>query len=366
MKHDYSFAPCEDKTEDWWDGIRKVRNRDEQVAYSQPRITVMILNYNGLRYLDACINSLLNQTYKNFEIVLIDNNSSDGSVEFIREKYPQVKIIKFDSNLGFSKAYNRAISMIDADWIVMLNNDTVVREDWLENLVKAIDDEEAIYGSKILFMDYPSLVQHAGGYLTPIGAGFEIGFLRPDGEEFNRRRMVGCVCGASLLIKKRVFEELGGFDPDYVAYFEDTDLCWRAWLFGKKVIYVPQSVVYHKYGGSWGERKSVLRVRHGQRNRLANMFKNLELKTLVPALFVSILYDFMRIINFLRAKQVAQIKAIIDGYLYILINFSKLRRKRLAIQKVRKRSDKDLLRLGLMANFLQCFLEYRRLEKLPR
>jgi hypothetical protein len=328
---------------------------------SQPKIAVMILNYNGIQFLESCIDSLLNQTYKNFDIIMIDNNSSDGSVKLVSKKFPQVKIIKNNTNLGFSRAYNNAIFMVDADWIVMLNNDTSVCKDWLENLVKAIDDQEAIYGSKILLMGSIGLLNHAGGYLTPIGTGIDIGFLKPNGDIFSRRRIVGYVCGASLLIKKSVFEKIGGFDPCYEAYCEDVDLCWRAWLLGKRVVYVPQSVVYHKYGGSWGERKNILRVKHAQKSRLLNIIKNLELTTLPTSLFVSILYDFLRIIGFLRAKQVVQVKSIISGYLYILINFDQAFKKRLVVQKTRKLSDKDLIKLGLLVDAWQCFLEYRRL-----
>jgi len=326
------------------------------------KVAVIVITHNGKKYLKQCFESLLNQSYKDFEIFLLDNASTDGSSDFVRQNFPKVKIIRFNRNLGFSKGYNRAIGMVDADYIALLNDDTKVHFRWLEELVKAIniDKRVAAVGSKILFYQNPAVVQHAGGKITPIGAGMDIGFGEPIDGKYNIKRYVGYVCGAAMLIDKKIFEEVGGFDEDYFAYFEDVDLCWRFWLHGYKVLYVPTSIVYHKFGGSWGGRLTVPRLFFSHLNKLRNTIKNFELKNVFIGIVLNVLFDFIRILFLLKRRKFIEIMFIIKAWMVFLKDLKYLHLKRVKIKKGRRIPDDLLLKSGLICSLsegLQTFLK---------
>lgn len=147
-------------------------------------------------------------------------------------------------------------------------------------------------GGKLLYLDRPNVLNHAGGGLTLLGSAYDIGFGQPDHNGNDGPRPVGCVTGAAMLLRRDAFLELGGFDDAYFAYFEDADLCWRWWLRGYELRYTPEARVLHAYGRSTGlGRLAPLRIEHCQTNRLQNMFKNLELQTLLRVLPLSVVYD---------------------------------------------------------------------------
>jgi GT2 family glycosyltransferase len=329
-----------------------------------PKVAVAVITHNGKKYLKTCIESLLNQTYKNFDIYLIDNASSDGSSEYVKQNFPMVKIIRFEKNLGFAKAYNIAIRMIDADYIALLNDDTKTHPKWLEELVKAaLEDERAgVHGSLILFLDDPNTVQHAGGMITPKGGGMDIGFGKPLHEVDLRKRCVGYVCGAAMLVKKEVFEKVGGFDSDYFAYFEDVDLCWRMWLYGYKVLFVPSSILYHKFGGSWGGRLSSWRLYFSHLNKLRNTVKNFELINSIKGLLLNAIFDIIRIFLLIISKRVHETIYIIKAWIDFIKNLKNTYIKRVRIKRGRKIHDDFLFRMHLICLLLEGIREFLRLD----
>ena len=326
---------------------------------------MLVLNYNGINHLDDCFRSLEKINYPNYEIVLIDNASTDGSVEYVQKNFPWVKVVIHQDNLGFCEGYNRSIEQADGEYLAFLNNDTTVDADWLNELIKAADEQPAdICGSKILFYDEPQSINHIGAKITPIGSGYDIGFGEIDNQSSREPVIVAAACGAAMLMKKETFLNLGGFDPDYFAYFEDLDLCWRAWLKGYRVTLVPSSIIYHKFGGSWGSgRHSEARTFHGQKNRLANIIKNLESVNIVKGLFISLVYDVLRIIIFCIMGKFRNILAIVRGTLYFIRDLPKTLRKRKDIQRSRVVSDKLLYLLGFIATLRECLKEAVRLER---
>jgi GT2 family glycosyltransferase len=329
-----------------------------------PKVAVAVITHNGKRYLKTCIESLLNQTYKNFDIYLIDNASSDGSSEYVKQNFPMVKIIRFEKNLGFAKAYNIAIRMIDADYIALLNDDTKVHPKWLEELVKAaLEDEKAgALGALILFLDHPDIVQHAGGMITPIGGGIDIGFGKPLHEVDLRKRYVGYVCGAAMLVNKDAFEKVGGFDNDYFAYFEDVDLCWRMWLQGYKVVLVPTSVVYHKYGGSWGGRYNPRRLYLSHINKLRNTVKNFDTVYCIKGLLLNVIFDISRlIILVIKHRRINSAKIIIKVWLTFIGDLKTTFHKRMHVMKKRKVRD-SFIEKYFLCSLLCGVKEYLRLD----
>lgn len=329
-----------------------------------PKVSIIVITHNGKRHLGECLESLRKQTYKNFDTYLLDNGSTDGSSEFVKKNFPWVKIIRFDKNFGFAEGYNRALKIIDAEYVALLNDDTVAEPNWLEELVKILESDESIFavGSKLMFYDKPNIVQHAGGKITIIGAGIDIGFGKKDSQEFNKLKFVGYVCGGAMLLRKRIFEELGGFDSSYFAYFEDVDLCWRAWLCGYKVAYAPKAVVYHKFGGTWGKRSSPLRIYFCHINKLRNIFKNLEGKNVLIGFMISILFDTIRILLFIAKRNFLCAKEIIKAFMDFSKDIKTVLNNRARVQIIRTLKDNDLQKMGLICTFKEAFLEFLRLE----
>jgi len=336
------------------------------LTQNTPKVAVLILNYNGKHFLDVCLGSLRKQTYKNYDVYVIDNGSTDGSVEYVKERFSWVKVIDFERNLGFARAYNEAIKIMDANFVALLNNDTKVDENWLKELVNGIIDDESIIavGSKILLYNKPHVLHHAGAKITPIGGGIDIGLYEPDGKKYNVKKLVGAVCGASMLVRKDLFLKVGGFDEDYFAYFEETDFCWRAWLHGFKVVYVPNSVIYHMLSGSWGPKTLPTRIFLSERNRLLTVFKNFEIRNVFRALILSMFFNLNRFLVYLKLKHYQGITAIMRGNYWILRNFKNIINKRRCIQRNRKVSDDFLERADFLVTLNEGFSEFNRLNRL--
>jgi len=275
----------------------------------------------------------------------------------VKEMFPWVKIIRLKKNYGFAKGYNIAINCIDAELVALLNDDTKPDPHWLEELIKTIESDSRIFaaGSKILFYDKPTLINHAGGFLTIIGAGIDHGIFQKDIPKYDKPRYVGCVCGAAMLIRRNIFLRLGGFDETYFAYFEDTDLCWRAWLLNYKCVYVPSSRVLHKGGGSWGPRKTPIRIYLGTKNMAANIIKNFGAIRLLLGLLAFIIFLAARSVIFMFKKRREETLALIKALNSIRKNLKYLFKKRALIQARRVLSDKELERLGLFYSFTQSF-----------
>jgi GT2 family glycosyltransferase len=255
-------------------------------------IALVVLNYNGCALLDECLASLRRLTVP-AEIIVADNGSTDDSLAHLRAHHPDVRVLTLKKNWGFAEGYNRALAQVTAPWVALLNNDALPEPDWLAQLLAAAErhPRAAILGGKLLFGGLPAergrVVQCAGTRFTTAGTAFEIGWGQPDGGQYDAPTVTASIPGAALLIKRAVFVELGGFDPDYIAFLEDVDLCWRAWLAGHEMWYEPSAVAFHGFGSSWGGRASPRRIELMQRNRLANMVKLLEPPSLLGGLAVS-------------------------------------------------------------------------------
>jgi GT2 family glycosyltransferase len=332
-------------------------------------VAVAVLNWNGVRWLQGCFESLLNNVGITFDPWLIDNGSTDESLAFMKERFPSVHVLALDKNRGFGAAYNRAMEKIQADWVVLLNNDTVVEPGWLAALVEGArrDPDAAAVGSKLLYMDRPRVLNHAGGKLTPLGAAFDIGFGCPDGPDFDCGKPIGCASGAAMLIRRDAFFEVGGFDEHYFVYFEDADLCWRFWLRGYHTLYQPAARALHAYGGTNGGgfgRLGDFRVRHCQTNRLQNMFKHLEMRTLLWAVPASLAYDSLRLVTAMRAGQRIESRALVRGSRAFARLMPAVLQERARLQRLRVASDDDLIKIGALATLPEAATEWRRLANL--
>lgn len=248
-------------------------------------ISIIILNWNGREHLATCLHSIFNQTYKQFEVIFVDNASRDDSIEYVKKNWPLVKIIQEHKNTGFAEGNNigirQALKNPEIEYVVTLNNDTEVAPDWLKELVAIAETDERIgaVSSKILFFDQRNLIDSTGDFLLPhslkvVARGYrqrDVGQYESVEECFSAR-------AAAALYRRQMLEDicLDGdfFDRHFFAYIEDVDLSVRARLRGWKILYAPRSVIYHKVASTSKRLSHIFRRYHAGRNRLFTAIKN--------------------------------------------------------------------------------------------
>lgn len=270
-----------------------------------PKVSVIVVNYNGLKHLDNCYKSLSELDYpaEMVELVCVDNASLDGSVEFLREKYPSVRIIINDSNLGFAEANNIGAEQVGSEFVAFLNNDTKVDKAWLKELVKAVNESPEIVcaGSKILDWSGKK-IDFIRGNLNFYGHAGQPDYGKPDMPIGDNRQNILFACGGAMLIRRDVFLDNGGFDPDFFAFFEDVDLGWRLWVIGYEVVLAPRSVVYHRHHGTASKMANEKKMVLYERNALMSIFKNYEWENVEHILPAALLLVNRRAMTHLQLK----------------------------------------------------------------
>jgi GT2 family glycosyltransferase len=247
------------------------------------RASVIVVNRNGLRYLQTCLEALLAQEVEGgFEVVMVDNGSTDGSVADVRERWPQVRVIEAGTNLGFAGGNNLGMRQARGRHLVLLNNDTRVRQGWLQALVSASEADRQVgaVASKLVYMDRPGIIQNAGSLVLTDGSGGDRGSGEEDRGQYDGREEVFAACGCGVLYTRAMLEDVGMFDETFFLYYEDTDLSWRIQLRGWRILYEPAAVIEHVHAGTSSE-WSPFFIFHVDRNRLFMILKN------APAPFVA-------------------------------------------------------------------------------
>jgi GT2 family glycosyltransferase len=241
-----------------------------------PRVTVVIPNWNGERFLPACLGSLGHQSFEDFETILVDNGSTDDSVALVRRDFPEVRVLPLGENLGFSAAVNAGIRDSDTEYVALLNNDTEADQEWLEALVRAaeVHPQAGSFASKLVDFHDRRILDGAGDVLRRSGLPYRLGHGEPDCGQYDEATFVFGACAGAALYKRSMLDEIGLFDEDFFANCEDGDLSFRAQLAGYRCLYVPQSVVYHMGSATFGKR-SPTATRLGTRNSLCLLVKNL-------------------------------------------------------------------------------------------
>ena len=239
-----------------------------------PGVSVVIANQNGKEYLARCLPSLMAQIFQDFEVIVVDNGSSDDSTAFLQENFPAVRLLQNDENRGFAGANNQGIATARGKYIVTLNNDTEVDPDWLRSLVAAADLHPDIgaFASLILLDDKRDVIDSAGLSVSLLGHGCQ-NRLGETATTVDSSEEVFGVCAAAAMYRKDLFDDVGLFDEDFFAYYEDVDLAWRARLRGWRSMLVPQAVVYHVHSATGG-RGSHFKKRMMARNRVWAILKN--------------------------------------------------------------------------------------------
>lgn len=293
-------------------------------------ISVVVLNWNGKPLLKECLHSLREQTHKDYEIILVDNGSNDGSVEYVKNNFPEVKVLALDKNYGFCQGNNEGIKISRGEYVVLLNNDTMATPQWLAELYKAISSNPGVgfCASKMLLYSDHEKIDSAGDGYSLCGAPFKRGNLEKS-EKYNQEELVFGACAGAALYRRSMLDDIGLLDEDFFAIAEDTDIGFRAQLKGYKCLYAPRAIIYHKVNVTLG-RMSDFYVSYGQRNIEYAYIKNMPLALVLRTLPSHLIYNLAGFFYFLsKGKGWVFLKAKFS----VLLNLRKLLKKRKIIQK---------------------------------
>ncbi len=267
-------------------------------------VTVVIPNWNGRRLLPACLAALEQQSLPDFEIVVVDNGSTDGSADWIRANHPTVRLLVNQENLGFATAVNQGIRASHGRFVALLNSDTEADRDWLAALVAAAeaDPGAGMCASKMLFADRPEVINSTGICLDLAGIAWDCRGGETDDNLDQAPREVFGPCGGAALYRREMLEEIGLFDEDFFAYLEDVDLAWRARRAGWRALYVPSARVLHGHSAT-GVEGSPFKSFHLGRNKIWLLVKNYPIRQAWAYGFLCLLYDFAAVVYALLSRR---------------------------------------------------------------
>ncbi len=256
---------------------------------NEPLISIVVANYEGESCLPECLNSLAEQSYRNVEIIVVDNASRDGSRKLVEQSYPRIQLECLDCNRGFAAAVNAGIEVSRGEFIVILNNDTRAEPDFVKELYSALSEEShaAMATPKMLFARGPEIINSMGLGYSITGTNHDIGFGLKDGPQFNERKWVFGPCGGAGMYRRSMFDDVGPFDEDFFMYYEDVDFSFRAQLAGYKCIFVPTARIYHTEGASSASLPKA-RDYYFARNSLGVLLKNFPARLLFKYLHVTL------------------------------------------------------------------------------
>ena len=255
---------------------------------SSSTVAIVILNFNGKKHLETFLPSVLNTSYANSKVIIADNGSTDDSVSFLAANYPNISCLQSDTNEGFAGGYNWALSLVDADYYVLLNSDVEVTPNWLEPMVSLLDNNQVIAACQPKIKSYSNkdsfeYAGASGGWIDTLGYPFSRGRIfdicEKDNGQYDTIEPIFWATGASLFIRADHYKQVGGLDESFFAHQEEIDLCWRLQRAGYSIMSCPSSIVYHLGGGTLprGGRKVFLNFR----NNLLMLGKNLPVLELI-------------------------------------------------------------------------------------
>ena len=326
-----------------------------------PKISIIIVNYNGKELLQKCLESLFKTDYENFEVILVDNNSTDGSIEFVTKNYPKIIVIKLDSNKGFAEPNNVGAKIAKGEHLLFLNNDTVTTSNFISEMVKVLQKDEQVAICQSLLLRPNGDVDSSGDFIDKIGIVYN------SKTKIDQIKEVSSARGACMMIRKKIFDQLGGFDEKLFFSFEDVDLGWRSWILGYKVVIAPNSIVYHSVGKTSSKLKSEAAF-HGLKNQLAMKITNFEPKFVFRSLLLFFfVYGSREIKIWLdykikgsttmtstdyedRIAQNPSLKTVIKSISWILNNIGYLRDKHNYVNKNRILSTASLQKIKIISN----------------
>ena len=260
-------------------------------------VSVVIPNFNGIAFLDSVLASLEGQTLNNFEVILVDNGSTDGSCSFVTANYPWVHLIELSENFGFCGAVNAGIRAAKAPYVLLLNNDTEVKEDFVEEMLAAIRRHKNAFscGARMVQYHDRDKLDDVGNYYCALGWSFARGRGK-DIHAYETEDRIFSACAGAAIYRKKILEKIGYFDEEHFAYLEDTDIGNRARIYGYENWYAPKAIVYHVGSGTSGSRYNQFKTRYSSRNNIYLIYKNMPLLQIIlnlPFLVAGFLVKFL-------------------------------------------------------------------------
>lgn len=309
------------------------------------QVSLLVLNYNGKKFLETVLPSIQRQTFQDTETILIDNGSTDDSVDYVRENFPDVRILQINPNIGYSRAVNYGFRHATSKYSVLISNDNRLDEHCIENLVRAIrQDEDGIYSTRNMDFYRPELIDDVGGTNNILGYPIAIGHHEPMRQSYAGVRPVFAFCGNIFMAKPETFLKLGGFDEHHFGFLEDSDLGWRARLRGYRSYCVSDAIAYHMLSATWGKDSPAKRF-FMERNRLYMVVKNYATSTLLKLLPLLFAFEIGKFFFFLLTGNLSQCRILLRAYWWNLSHIGLLFRQRKINQKKRTKSDGDILPL---------------------
>jgi len=305
------------------------------------KLAVVILNWNGINFLKQYIPFIVDYTSLQSDIYVIDNASTDNSVSFLKEKYPQVHIIINNDNYGFAKGYNEGLKFIEAEYYCLLNSDVEVTPYWDAGIIEFMDahNEVAVCQPKLLSYFHKDEFEYAGaagGFIDKNGYPFCRGRLftsmEKDYGQYDNNCELFWATGACMFVRSKIYNELNGLDDDFFTHMEEIDFCWRVKNYGYKVMYYSNSVVYH-YGGGTLAKGSPKKTYYNFRNNLIMLYKNLPTNRLIPVFFMRFIFDIIAAIRFLFDSGFQDSIAVVKAHFAFWSNYSNNRKKRININQ---------------------------------
>jgi len=328
--------------------MKSIKKREENIFFND-LVSIIVVNFNGEKIIVDCLKSIRKQTHKNKEVVLWDNNSSDNSLKIIRKKFPEVKVIANKKNILFAKAVNLSIKECAGKYLIILNPDTELNEEFIrELLIKAKSKKKAAaVAPKMLFYFMPTCINGIGNYTPPLGWGSDNFIGHFDFGQFDNLKEIPSACFGAVMLKRKALEDIGPLDNHYRAYYEDADWSYRARLKGWKIVPAPHAIVYHKFEGSFKDFPE-LKLKLAIRNRLRFAMKIFSFYYVRGFLKNYLREDFRNFMHFLKSSNFKVVKIYIFSYFSFLFQLPELFLSRNKIQKFRNKniSDKDILNLA--------------------
>jgi GT2 family glycosyltransferase len=325
----------------------------------QPSVSVIVLNYNGGSFLVNCIKSIVATDYENFEVIVVDNGSSDGSIEIVEASVSdqRFRVIRNNKNVGYARGNNIGVKSSKGDYVVFLNNDIVVTPFWLKDITKVMEENINIGASQPKLLKYHerTRIDNVGGTIDYCGFPYgEVSGVKDQGQ-FDSLKEIFVAVGSALIIKRKVLEQIGLFDPDYFAFYDENDLCWRVWLKGYKILLIPTSVVYHIGSASYRKVSAGISARaafHATKNQLSTLIKNYSLRNLLLYFSTAVLLRVAKIIMHIYNRNNKVAFAEIRGIAWTLRNLKHLYSKRIQVQRsIRQVSDDYLMKYMVRPSF---------------
>jgi len=309
-------------------------------------VSIIITNNNGLQHIKECLPSIENQTYQNIEVIIVDNNSSDGSASFIKSNFPKIKLLRSKDNLGYAAGNNKGFEESKGEYILILNNDTILDSNLVEKLLYSIKKSPNVGAvqPKIKLQYDESLLDSCGSFWTSTGINYHIGNYKSESLDiYNKPFYVYSLKGVCMLIPRKVIEVTGLFDEKFWCYFEETDFCHRVWLSGFKCLYDPCTSVIHALGGTSLKKRQGMIQFHSFKNRFRSYLKNLGYIEMLKVVPVYVLLSLIWSIYYLLSNNLDCTIAIYKAYVWNIIHMKDTLIQRKHIQQtIRATSDEEI------------------------